>query len=140
MLPVYKRLADVELLRRYQLGKTENGNECLNNTIWSRCPQNQFTSCSKVKVAVLLAVGEFKGGSSASQTCLLVQGLQVGSNTVRLRVTRDSTRHSNSQRVKDLKRRERREKVGLTKQNERRRGTGRGRASLHSWRFLIQST
>ena len=45
----------------------------------------------------------------------------VGSNTVRLGATRDSTRHSNSQRVKDMKRRERREKVRLAKQNERRR-------------------
>ena len=94
MLPVYKRLADVELLRSYQLGKRENRNECLKNVIWSRCPQNQFASCSKVKVAVVLAIGEFNEGFSASQTYLLAQGLQVGSNTVRLGVTRDSTRHS----------------------------------------------
>ena len=121
VLPVYKRLADVELLRRCQLGKTQNRNECLHSTIWCRCPKNQFASCSKVEVAVLLAVGEFNEGSSASQTYLLAQGLQVNSNAVRLGVTRDSTRHANSQRVKDMKRRERQEKVRLAKQNERRR-------------------
>ena len=72
-------------------------------------------------MAVLIAVGEFNEGSSASQTYLLAQGLQVGSNTVRLGVTRDSTCHSNSQTVKDMTHRERQEKVHLAKQNERRR-------------------
>ena len=121
VLPVYKRLADVELHRRCQLGKTQDRNECLHNVIWSRCPKNQFASRSKVEVAVLLAVGEFSERSSASQTYLLAQGLQVGSNTVRLGVTTHSTRHSNSQRVKDMKRSERREKVRLAKQNDRNR-------------------
>ena len=57
VLPVYKRLSDVELLRMCQLGKTENRNERLHNVIWRKCPQNQFASCSKVNVAVVLAVG-----------------------------------------------------------------------------------
>lgn len=121
VLPVYKKLADLELLKRCQQGKTQNRNECLHNMIWSRCPKNQFASRSKVEVAVLLAVGEFNEGSSGSQTYLSAQGLHVGNNTVRLGVTRDNVRRSNSQRVKDLKNKQRREKIRLAKQKERRR-------------------
>lgn len=38
LIPVYKRMADEELLKRMLHGGTQNNNKCFNSMLWSRCP------------------------------------------------------------------------------------------------------
>ena len=49
MLPVYRRMSDENLLRRMAHRGTQNTNECLNSTIWARCPKTLFWGLKRVK-------------------------------------------------------------------------------------------
>ena len=121
LLTVYKRLSDPELLRRCLRRRTQNANESLHGVIWSRCPKHTFASRDKVEVATLLSVGEFNMGSSASHNFMTAQGLVVGENTKRLGNQRDNVRTANSRRSVENKQQQRREKVRLARETERRR-------------------
>jgi putative NIF3 family GTP cyclohydrolase 1 type 2 len=119
--PVYRRLADPELLKRCTRGKTQNANESLHGVIWSKCSKSVFASREKVEMATLLAVGEFNMGSVASHNMMAAQGLTVGNNTKRLGLNRDMARMSQSQRRQDGLRQRRREKVRIAQEAEQRR-------------------
>lgn len=54
ILPVYKRLAEEELLARRFHGKTRNG-EFLNSNIWLLCLKNRFASRTAVETAKVIA-------------------------------------------------------------------------------------
>ncbi|KAK7488546.1 hypothetical protein BaRGS_00020163 [Batillaria attramentaria] len=47
IVPVYRKLADPELLRRCLRGMTRNTNESLHGVIWSRCLKHTFASHDK---------------------------------------------------------------------------------------------
>ncbi|KAL8607718.1 hypothetical protein ACOMHN_039391 [Nucella lapillus] len=96
IVPVYKKLADPELLKRCTHSKTQNANESLHGVIWSRCPKDNFASRAKVEMATILAVGEFNMGSTASHNFMASQGLTVGRHTKRLGKARDNIRQGNS--------------------------------------------
>ncbi|KAL8573406.1 hypothetical protein ACOMHN_032421 [Nucella lapillus] len=120
IVPVYKKLADPELLKRCTHSKTQNANESLHGVIWSRCPKDNFASRAKVEMATILAVGEFNMGSTASHNFMASQGLTVGRHTKRLGKARDNIRQGNSRRSKEAKQQKRREKIQQAKQKERR--------------------
>ncbi|KAL8595529.1 hypothetical protein ACOMHN_000737 [Nucella lapillus] len=120
IVPVYKKLADPELLKRCTHSKTQNANESLHGVIWSRCPKDNFASRAKVEMATILAVGEFNMGSTASHNFMASQGLTVGRHTKRLGKARDNIRQGNSRRSKEAKQQKRREKIQKAKQKERR--------------------
>ncbi|KAL8558235.1 hypothetical protein ACOMHN_040934 [Nucella lapillus] len=100
IVPVYKKLADPELLKRCTHSKTQNANESLHGVIWSRCPKDNFASRAKVEMATILAVGEFNMGSTASHNFMASQGLTVGRHTKRLGKARDNIRQGNSRRAR----------------------------------------
>ncbi|KAL8619907.1 hypothetical protein ACOMHN_015191 [Nucella lapillus] len=120
IVPVYKKLADPELLKRCTHSKTQNANESLHGVIWSRCPKDNFASRAKVEMATILAVGEFNMGSTASHNFMASQGLTVGRHTKRLGKARDNIRQGNSRLSKEAKQQKRREKIQQAKQKERR--------------------
>ncbi|XP_076458821.1 uncharacterized protein LOC143292431 [Babylonia areolata] len=109
--PVYRKLADPYLLRRCIRGKIQNANESLHGVIWSRCPKHTFAFLDKVEVTMLLSVGEFNMGSTASHNFMTAQGLFVGDNTTRLGQQRDRSRLAHSRRSQEQKQLRRREKV-----------------------------
>ena len=121
LVPIYKRLADPELLRRCLRGKTQNANESLHGVIWGRCSKHSFASRKKVETATLVSVGEFNMGSTESHNFMTAQGLYVGDNTERLGKQRDKIREGNSRRKMEAKQQHRRKKVQQAKDQERRK-------------------
>lgn len=87
--------------------------------IWNRCPKHAFASRDTVEVATLLSVGEINMGSSASHNFMTAQGLVVGENTQGLGKQRDNARTANSPSL-EMKQQQRREKVRLAREVERR--------------------
>ena len=121
LFPIYKRLADKELLKRCLRGKTQNRNEALHGVIWSRCPKTNFASLSKVETAALVSVGEFNMGSLAAQVVMSAQGLAIGENTEKLGKRRDQNRESQINRRLETNEKDRRKKVQTAKAAETRK-------------------
>ncbi|XP_077531040.1 uncharacterized protein LOC144143104 [Haemaphysalis longicornis] len=71
LLPVYTRLADKELLRRCQRGKTQNANEALHSVIWSLMPKTRHASLIAVEAAVAEAVMRFNAGTLEASSRIL---------------------------------------------------------------------
>ncbi|KAL8573387.1 hypothetical protein ACOMHN_032402 [Nucella lapillus] len=64
MIPVYRRMSDEALLRRMTHGGTQNTNECLNATIWARCPKTYFMGMRRLQGSVARAVSAFNEGAT----------------------------------------------------------------------------
>lgn len=67
MEPVYEHLSSRDLLERCVRAGTQNSNESLHSTVWSRCPKTIFASRHRIETAALIAIGEFNMGSTAFQ-------------------------------------------------------------------------
>ena len=57
--PIYKKLTEDSLLKRYSKGLTQNANESLHSRIWQRCPKTIFVSKERVEIAVIEAICEY---------------------------------------------------------------------------------
>lgn len=120
LLPIYKKMADRQLLSRCLSGKTQNANESLHSVIWSRCQKDKFSSRDKVEVAILLGVGMFNMGATASHTFMASHGLCVSTeNTQRLGKQRDKARTANSASVQSKKQQRRRQLRREAQEKER---------------------
>ncbi|KAK3709047.1 hypothetical protein RRG08_055208 [Elysia crispata] len=62
---IYERLTAPELLQRCLKGVTQNANEAIHSTIWSRCPKHLFAGGRRVEIATTIAVGNFNNGSTS---------------------------------------------------------------------------
>ncbi|RUS86508.1 hypothetical protein EGW08_005758 [Elysia chlorotica] len=62
LLPIYERLTDPVLLKRCEGKATQNANESLHNSIWSKCPKHKFYSRHRVDFAAALGISEFNSG------------------------------------------------------------------------------
>ena len=58
----HKDLGSDELLSRCLHGRTQNPNECINNTIWSRCPKRVYVGLQTMEMGVCSAVISFNDG------------------------------------------------------------------------------
>ena len=59
--PIFKDLSSDELLSRCLHGKTQNGNEALNNIIWRKSPKGDFVDKDLLECAVNSAIVQFEG-------------------------------------------------------------------------------
>ncbi|KAE8739199.1 hypothetical protein FOCC_FOCC015305 [Frankliniella occidentalis] len=62
ILPVYQRLSDINLLDKCKSMLTQNANESLHNSIWSKVPKVTFVAKGRLDVGVTKAVGEYNMG------------------------------------------------------------------------------
>lgn len=76
--PVFKDLADINLLKRCLHGRTQNPNESLNNVIWQRLPKTGFVGFETLKLGVTDAVLCFNEGSFVKCHVLKCMGITPG--------------------------------------------------------------
>lgn len=75
-------LAGKDLLDKCSHGKTQNGNECFNSTVWHRLPKSGFANRSLVELTVHLAVCIYNEGHSAVLDVFNFLGHPIGASTV----------------------------------------------------------
>ncbi len=74
--PVYRRLANRDLLERCTLGATQNQNESFNNLIWIHASKTQILSLPTIELAVHIAILHFNEGREVG-TKHLFAGLKM---------------------------------------------------------------
>ena len=62
--PIFVKLSSDELLSECQHGQTQNGNEALNNMIWTKCPKAIFVERPLLEMSVNSAILEYNEGST----------------------------------------------------------------------------
>lgn len=82
--PIYRSLADNELLRKCLHGKTQNPNESFNSVIWCRLPKNVFVGYDTLVIGVLDAVLTFNEGNSGRVKVLQCLGIEPGFNALNI--------------------------------------------------------
>ena len=81
MVPVYRDLADNQLLLKCEKGATQNRNECFNKLVWSYLPKTEFAGACVVNIAVYLAVIHFNHGIGTFEHILCEMNCPVGDCT-----------------------------------------------------------
>jgi hypothetical protein len=76
--PIFKDLANTELLRKCVQGYTQNANESLNNVIWKFCPKTRNQGLVVVEIGTALAVSMFNDGAVTIIRTLEEMGLNAG--------------------------------------------------------------
>ena len=76
--PVFKDLANTQLLKKCLEGYTQNANESLNNLIWKYCPKTKNHGLVVVETATALAVCIFNDGAVSLIKILEEMGLSAG--------------------------------------------------------------
>lgn len=100
--PVFKDLAQTQLLRKCLEGFTQNPNEAVNSLIWNICPKGKNHGLTTVKTAVAIAVGIFNDGGRTYAAVLEQLGLSAGNFTEQFITTVDSARVTNAQKKAQL--------------------------------------
>ena len=93
ILPIYKKLAEKNLLQRCSAGKTQNANEHFHSRIWRKCPKTKFVFKSKVQIAVDDVICEYNSGiTKVTLEKQKALGLQVSDVTLNIANQRDIKR------------------------------------------------
>ena len=109
--PVYERLSHPDLLQRCLGHKTQNANESLHNTIWSKCSKSKCHSHDRVEFSMLSGIAEFNfGPTSLSHLEEEVYKIVSGPSTHRLRAARSRKRLQKSKDVAKGKEKARKKK------------------------------
>ncbi|GFS07563.1 hypothetical protein ElyMa_001252400 [Elysia marginata] len=91
--PVYERLSHADLMQRCLGHKTQNANESLHNSIWSKCNKSQCHPHDRVEFSMLSGIAEFNFGPTAlSHVENEVYEIAPGPSTNRLRSARSRKR------------------------------------------------
>lgn len=80
--PVFQSLADVELLKKCTLEKTQNPNESVNSVIWSRLPKVGFVGIKTLHLGVYDAVASFNCGNTTKCEVFRKLGINIEKNTI----------------------------------------------------------
>ncbi|KAG8268692.1 hypothetical protein J6590_108672 [Homalodisca vitripennis] len=80
--PIYKDLADPNLLKKCVHGKTQNQNESFNNMIWTRISKNNFVGLSTLTIGVQDAILCYNDGALGKIKVLDKLCGQAGTNCV----------------------------------------------------------
>ena len=96
--PIFKALANDDLLSRCLHGLTQNQNESFNGTIWNRIPKHRFVKLNTFEIDVYDAVAHFNVGNLASLLIYDAVGVERGYWTVHGCIADDNYRLSNSRR------------------------------------------
>lgn len=78
--PIYRDLANTDLLQKCLHGKTQNANESLNMVIWTRCPKEVFIGKTALQIGVYDAVSSFNDGEIPKVQVLTKMDIKVGEN------------------------------------------------------------
>ena len=100
--PVFKDLAQTQLLRKCLEGFTQNPNESVNSIVWKLCPKDKNHGLTTVTTAVAVAVGIFNDGAMTYAAVLKHLGLSVGVFTKQFITSADSARVANAQQKAHL--------------------------------------
>ncbi|GFX03860.1 uncharacterized protein TNCV_4677651 [Trichonephila clavipes] len=82
MQPVFRDLANPELLKKCLHGGTQNPNESVNNVIWSRVPKKTFVQLEVLSLGTYDAVSSFNMGNVSKLEILRKMCIEPGDYTV----------------------------------------------------------
>ena len=80
--PVFKDLAQEELLEKAEHGLTQNPNESINAVIWYRCPKSTYVERKVLSHGVASAVLQYNDGLSSLIEVFKKLGFEIGQNIV----------------------------------------------------------
>ena len=80
--PVFKDLAQEELLEKAEHGLTQNPNESINAVIWYRCPKSTYVERKVLSHGVASAVLQYNDGQSSLIEVFKKLGFEIGQNIV----------------------------------------------------------
>ena len=92
MIPVYRRMAEDNLLKRLVHVPTQNTHECLNAMIWSQCPKTSFMGMRRVEGSVARAVSVFNEGANEIVSVLTKLYVDISLTTLDLLAKKDERR------------------------------------------------
>ena len=125
MVPVYERMSDEALLRRMTHGGTQNTNECLNSTIWARCPKTAFMGKRRVDGAVARAVGVFNEGEHELVRLMNKLYVDVAYSALECLSRKDASRMKKGDTAASAEAREKRKENAVLKTQTRRQENAR---------------
>ncbi|GFU98821.1 uncharacterized protein TNCV_4937511 [Trichonephila clavipes] len=107
MRPVFRDLANPELLKKCLHGGTQNSNESVNNLIWSRVPKKTFVQLEVLSLGTYDAVSSFNMGNVSKLEILRKMCIEPGDYTVQAMECLDKqrllrTKYSCLQKTKEL--------------------------------------
>ena len=119
LAPIFKRLSSSELLARCLLGLTQNQNECLNGTLWSRVPKHKFCGRRRVNIAACEAICVFNTGAATKGMMMERLGIPAGQNMIKALRNEDKVRVKNAARKTSIKYRNRRKQLKFMKKKNK---------------------
>lgn len=99
MIPIFKRVSDLNLMRRLAKGKTQNPNECFHSVVWSRCPKTVFVGAHKLSGAVAKAVSSFNAGSRGLTQIMESMAIEANEITMAYAEQMDKCRISKAEKA-----------------------------------------
>ncbi|XP_058961471.1 uncharacterized protein [Pocillopora verrucosa] len=79
--PAFMTLSDTKLLERCIRGTTQNPNECINGTVWVRCPKHKHHGAKVVRYAAASAICHFHKGAECRNEIMDKLSIPGGSHT-----------------------------------------------------------
>ena len=92
--PTFMTLSDTKLFERCIRGTTQNPNECINGTVWVRCPKHKHHGAKVVRYAAASAICHFHKGAECRNEIMDKLSIPGGSHTTH------SFRLKNNQRLR----------------------------------------
>lgn len=117
ILPVYEKLSSNDLLERCARVSTQNANECLNGTIWRRCPKTQWLGRRSVMIGATMGVMVFNNGEEELLRIAREFSIRPSPTTTRHSEKRDEAR-TKRQIVSTSKRRSRAHRLQTERQRQ----------------------
>lgn len=116
--PIFKDLANSDLLRKCLDGYTQNANKSVNNLIWKYCPKTTFHGLTVVQTAVAIAVCVYNDGASNIKRILEHMSISAGVFTQTFIESKDTYRVICAQRQakmssKEYRRAQRLRRLGI---------------------------
>lgn len=74
-MPIFKDLAQPDLLKKCLHGKNQNPNESVNNIIWSRLPNGTFEQLETLKLGTYDAISAFNKGNAVK--CMVMEDIYI---------------------------------------------------------------
>ena len=89
--PTFMTLSDTKLFERCIRGTTQNPNECINGSVWVRCPKHKHHGAKVVHYAAASAICHFHKGAECRNEIMDKLSIPGGSHTThsfRLKVSK----------------------------------------------------
>lgn len=117
MRPIFRDLANTDLLRKCVHGYTQNANESINNIIWKYCPKTKHHGKTTAETAVAMAVCLFNDGCGRLGDILQGIKISVGQFAAAFFAEKDTVRIMAAQRqsqmaTKEYRKRRRLKRLG----------------------------